>query len=87
MAKSRVPKFLLKHYEYLEMLVKENCPKEAERYLDSLEPKVYDQIIQRSYRGGSFETLINKIEELRINKKNKEIFRINSDQNDDNYLF
>lgn len=86
-AMGKVPKFLVKHYDYLDRLVKENCPREAERYLDSLDPGVYDHIISRSYRGGCFETLINKIEELRINKKTNELFKLNSQQNDDNFLF
>lgn len=82
-----VPKFLLRHYHQLKALLDEGCYKEADRYINSLDAGTYDAIVERAYRGGSFETIMNKIDELRSKKKKNEALKINNYDGDNNHIF
>jgi predicted metal-dependent hydrolase len=81
------PKRLRPHFEKLTSLIKENKLAEASEYLYNLPPDVYDEIIERAYVGGSFQQIVNKIEGLITVKKNNELFKLNSHEGDDNFIF
>ena len=81
------PKRLRPHFNILKDLVYSNKLQEASDYLYNLPPHVYDEIIERAYVGGSFQVIINKIESLTMVKKTNELFKLNSYEGDDNFIF
>jgi hypothetical protein len=82
-----VPELLKGHYIALNKLIKDGEMLKAEQYLYSLPQKVYDEIVKRSGRGYSFETIVNKIEGIRIAKRTNETFKINEHSGDKNFIF
>jgi hypothetical protein len=81
------PKRLRPHYAILNELVRSNKLQEASDYLYSLPTNVYDDILERTYPGGSFETIINQIESLTMVKKTNELFKLRNYDGDDNFIF
>ena len=86
MSWKNVPKYLEDHYNTLESYINSNRTEEARKYLYSLPLSVYDSIVERSARGYCFETIMNRIDELVQKKRDKEIYKLNCRQNDDNFL-
>ena len=84
---SQIPRFLELHYAMLATYVKDGKLKEARDYLNSLSTSVYDSIMERATRGYCFESIINKLESDVVNKKTNDLFKINTKQSDENFIF
>lgn len=85
--KTNIPLYLKAHYDKMNALIRGGEIAQAAEYLYSLDRSDYDMIIERAKRGFVFESIINKIESLTTVKKTNQLYKLNSHDGDENFLF